>query len=574
MASHSPSGLRHLVLLTLLPILAGVADAPAQKVRSVRNYGFPQIEDPAEAVRFWQQFRSRPSFWKRFTGCYVLANTRSPEALGSLLLEYAKPHDPVEETRAMVAGMIHKYFQGNEHWPVLAAARSDYEDGEEHMFLWYQTLWIQSRHQDRAGVHALARDPKAPVLHRAAALEALAATGARTSWDDDVALTVAAVMGDLPRKDHEATILTESSLRLLATYSGSRDRQSYRDMLVPFLDRLGDRRQELRHKIVMSRSLGGIFGVDNLGISPEPWQPLVDGKPVSMAVGGGRKTSGTRADFFGINTISQRIVYVIDASDSMLEPVDNKAELLKPVTGGGSATPSGPRKTPEEIALELALPWDDIHNRFDAAIAFVELSLRRLTKEQSFAIVLFGNDAATLQATPSMIPASKGNIAKAIAEMRAIEIGPAEADRPHGTLRGLTNLHGGVRLAFKLQDKKRPLTRGADVDEDGWERGCDTIFVMSDGDPTADGCDICPGFEASDPWDQAGDPESRTAHEMHPNLLFQGPFSTPEYLLVDLERLNLLRKVHLHAVGFGDVQRSFLERMARLGDGRALKLGI
>lgn len=556
------------MLLLCLWQLGGPSELAAQERRRMRYPGVPDIREPDEAMDMYREYISRPSWWKQFMGQAILANSKHPAAIEQLYKDYGKPSGPKEEHRTLLAHLLTVHFRDPEYWTQLQSGGEKYRKGKEHTWLQYRLLRLQCRN-DEAPVHAIARDPKAEPLRRASALEALAAEASVSSLDLEAMATVDLVMADLPRKEDDANMLVESALELMRAYSRHRNRPRYGDAITAFLDRMGDRRSELRHKIILSRMLGLIFEVENLGVSPKPWQPILDGKPISEVTGTRSDRAGTSADFFGIQSITQRVVYVVDASDSMLEKVIDKEALLKPVTGKSSG-PADTR-TPEEIALDLALPWDRINTRFDAAIAFLELSLKRLTKHQSFAVVLFGDEATTIRATGQMIPASQKNIKKAIAELLAIKPGPVVQNRPNGTLRGKTNLHGGLKLAFELQDGKRRITSATDVDVKAIGNGADTIFVLSDGDPTWDNW---PEEDTPDDWDQAGDPEAKTNHEMHPTLTFQGPMSYPEWLLVDLERLNTLRKVQIHAVGFGDVQRSFLRRIAKLGDGEALKLGI
>ena len=83
-------------------------------------------------------------------------------------------------------------------------------------------------------------------------------------------------------------------------------------------------------------------------------------------------------------------------------------------------------------------------------------------EERMFAVVLFGDLAKTLASTPSLVALSAGNVKAVASELDKMKPGtPKPGDttpHPHGVLLGATNLHGGLRLAFRLgtQGRARP----------------------------------------------------------------------------------------------------------------------
>ena len=161
----------------------------------------------------------------------------------------------------------------------------------------------------------------------------------------------------------------------------------------------------------------------------------------------------------------KRVCYVIDLSDSMLDPL-----TVREVS---------------DLADFGALPWDEITSRLDAVRELLRIALPTLNPEQSFCVVTFGSEAKLLKATPGLRRATPAAIAKVMRELDALKPGPIKRGRPHGTLGGYTNLHGGLRRAFQV--KGRGLVKqGAYIDPQMFEQGCDSIFLLSDGKPTWD----------------------------------------------------------------------------------------
>ena len=128
------------------------------------------------------------------------------------------------------------------------------------------------------------------------------------------------------------------------------------------------------------------------------------------------------------------------------------------------------------------LPWHEIHTRWDLAREQLRISLSRLSSDKYFSIVWFGDDAGTLNSTKGMVKASKGNIQKAMAELDGI--GATTDKEGKEVLRGKTSLHYGLSVAFSL-GKRGPADEPVYVGAKPLTEGCDTIFLLSDGAPSA-----------------------------------------------------------------------------------------
>ena len=245
---------------------------------------------------------------------------------------------------------------------------------------------------------------------------------------------------------------------------------------------------------------------------------------------------------------------MIDASDSMLTPLSGREkEDLRPVTGDGAA----PRDR---------LPWDRIKNRFDLAREYLRQSIMALDKSHVFTVVLFGTKAKLLASTPGLVAANPKRIKKVMRELDAIEPGPEIEDRPHGTLLGRTNLHGAMDRAFRVKDKGlMKLSKGAYASLDMLTKGCDTIFLLSDGVPS---WDDYAADDRRDPEDHAGDPELGKRLDDEKVLNYYGPYvEWNGYLVDDVRRMNLLRGVEIHCIGIGEADMALLRRIAAAGIG-------
>ncbi len=291
--------------------------------------------------------------------------------------------------------------------------------------------------------------------------------------------------------------------------------------------------------------------------------------------------------FMGIESHGKRIVFLLDASDSMLTPLtpDEKA-ALEGLFGATSADEST-----QSRGDVLRVDWQDVQTRFDAACAHLRWTLTRMPEDVHFAVVMFGDTAEALPETPYFVKATRKRKRLVAAALRAVEPGPTTSGRPHGTLRGQTNLRVAFDVAFRL-GKGGIVPEGTPLyaDENALLEGLDTLFLLSDGKPTRDGfAGETPLLTTGGYWREAGehtstDPETgatrkvkherqwieeKTQRHKHGN----GPYVSAAALLEELTRLNLFRKAILHGIGIGEVDLSLPASIARLGRGRWVALG-
>ena len=151
-----------------------------------------------------------------------------------------------------------------------------------------------------------------------------------------------------------------------------------------------------------------------------------------------RRASG--AEFYGITTRSNRIVFVLDRSGSMAEKVPRRA----PVSG------SNTRDAP-------------VHGRTKIEVARNQLArtIRRLPAGVKIAIIFFSSRAKEWQRPPTMVPATPENKRKGIAWFMQLEA-------------------SGGTLLFNALHRALEYARPSKADPNG----ADTIFLLSDGAPT------------------------------------------------------------------------------------------
>jgi len=557
-----------LVALTLGGLALGsLPFAPLADVRAEDDW-------KAEKKRY-ERYMERPSLYMRQRGRVNLAKTRDVRALKILAKSYGRPEVPKDQVQYLLASICADNFRAPPHVKLLRTWRAKHAKPKD-AWLWYRTLAVECKNEGPLALIAAVRS-KRPVALRAAALLALAKTA-----DENTLPVLAGVLDDLPAKPFDRAVLLETAAQVLWLHRGERSKPAWRQAAALLIPRLDDRGTLERTKLTLARRFAAIWRVQRLAKEAEPWLARLERrKPKAPDAGQAptqRYAPPKRPFFFGIEGTGRRIAYVIDMSDSMLTPLtgkevdDLRKTPAKPkrrdavVTGPRAPPgrrPPGKAAAPQEPDDVDLLPWANIRTRFDAARAFLKLSLRGLGAEQSFCVIGFGSEASLLAATPGLRRATPANIEKVVRELDGIEAGPKAKGRPHGTLRGYTNMHGGLHRAFKV--RARGLVKQAEyVDPGTFEDGCDTVFLLSDGKPT---WDDWPEKDLLDPDTKSGDPESGAEVKQQKTGTFYGPYAIASWLLDDLRRLDLFRHVEIHCVGLGEYDPRLLQAIARVGHG-------
>ena len=510
---------------------------------------------------------NRPSLLKRWRGILKLADTKDPRALEILAKRYERPEDPSEAVAYLIAHVCSTRFTESKHADAFDAwARRNTQARDA--WLWYVSQRNMLVHKGNATLLVDASNAKLNPFIRAACIDALALRA-----DDALLTLIPKILDDLPAKGAERSVLVESCAVGLLANAAKLGKDEFRPVADKLIRQLDEKKTEERTRLVLARIFRTLFKTDALAFEAAPWLDLLNNvQPKEPAKPS--RYSEKKPQFLGIESIGKRVAYVIDLSDSMLIPLtqQERDDLKKPITRDQheKKDPSVPeKKDPKDAKLpsERDLPWAKINNRFEAAREFLKLSLRTLDKDMAFVIVAFGNDAEVLTGRGT-VPATKQNIEAAIKVLDDMKPGLPDTNRPYGTLRGFTNLHGGMLLAFRAVTGNT--VRGEEhVNKDAFEQGVDTIFLLSDGAPSWENF-AC--LDKRDPEDFAGDPETGAPLDTTAELFFHGTYEG-DHLPQDIERMNLLRKCEIHCIGIGEANFTLLETIAKIGRGKVRKVG-
>ena len=521
-------------------------------------------QDYDEAMRLYKEWIRRPAFSKRQLARERLADTEDTRAMHILMATYAKPEAPKEQVRTLVVNLVAEVFGEAEQQAQFAPWREKH-DRREDAWLWYQTLRASYERDAGAAAEAVARSGGEPFL-RAAALEAL-----RMWRHPALPALVVELAPKLPTDPMDRAVLLESLTAALCAVDRKPGDAAMQEPMEALFLAMEHASTPERTRMVMARHFVQCFKVKFPWLEAGKWR-----EELEFAQRGGKvvvdERYGRRPTFAGIEATGDRVCYVIDLSDSMLEPLEQgEIEKLPKGPVSGSAQARQREKEAKSAAWRKAfeqVKWSDVKNRFDAARELLKTSLLLLEEDQYYAVIAFGDEAKPLRSTRGLTKATAGNVRKTISELDSIRPGPKRDDRPHGVLMGKTNLHGGLLLAFRMAGRG-DVGEGEYVDLKTFKDGCDTVFVLSDGDPTWDNW---PATDRKDLEDQAGDPETGARHADSDTLNFPGPFERGYHLVSDLRRLNLFRKAEIHAVGMGEANMDLLERIARAGNGQSISL--
>lgn len=509
----------------------------------------------------------------RNSGRGHLASTKHPRAFRTLRRDYAKPERPKDEVRYLIAETASIYFDVGftDPWRDWMKAESKPRDA----WLWFygRVACLKSYPAEEIPRRVSTEED---VFLRAAAIEALATHVSREEVRlSDIAKRILLELQDLPPSPERGVLV--GSLAEVALALKDVKQADVRRAVAQIIKQIDHEHMPRWAKLAVARRITKLTGLPVVTLQTSVMLDALEGSARPKSADDERYA---RPTFMGIKATGSRICYVVDCSDSMAMPLTRaeKDALRGPIAKGTSKRADG-----EKGAIADQLDWRRIRTRFDAAREFLKLSLARLTTDQSFAIVCFGSKAALLRRVPGMRRASKARVRRAISALNAVKVKPGTAERVHGLLRGETNLHAGLRLAFRVTAGK-PIKGSAHVDLRGFTEGCDTMFLLSDGLPTVDDY---PGTKEGFRMEGVGgggshDPETgrRTpgsgGFRLRPGKVeAKGPYaiSGARWLEGDVQRMNMFRKVEIHCVGLGDADERYLRSLAHLGLGAVRMIG-
>ncbi|HET6202220.1 MAG TPA: HEAT repeat domain-containing protein [Planctomycetota bacterium] len=424
------------------------SDTPESARRLLALCGVSFDEDP-EAER--EQFAARQPWAVREKAAEALARLRSPPAIDLLAREVllARLAYPIAARAASARALGESRFP--QVVPPLRAAMRDPD--EEVRAAAASALGAIGTPEAVRTLLGRARDED-PVV-RARLLEALGRAGSiEAAKEGGEALEGEAVSVVVAR-------LSDPDWRVRAAAADYLVLRPSRNAVEPLIAALAAEKERCatgagRKRIVFSlaRALTRLAGYAVSLDDPQRWQDWWaihrDSFHVAPAVTASVGPRGGEPTYFGIPVRTDRVVFVLDVSGSMAEPVE--VEPAPPLAGrpprrarAGSRAPSvsrGPTKLQRAKEELLSI-------------------LDRLGPDDRFNVVLFSGTVERVFDT--VVPPKPENLAIATARVR----GAAPA--------GGTNLFGALEAALRI--------RGVAVDR--FYTDADTVFLLSDGAPTA-----------------------------------------------------------------------------------------
>ena len=203
---------------------------------------------------------------------------------------------------------------------------------------------------------------------------------------------------------------------------------------------------------------------ENFGADVEPWTKWWadnrgkfgdDGRPLEPL--GPAAPNPRDVEFYGLKVKTDRVLFVVDMSSSMKEPVDP----VPPTTPPGAEPTTGPPPPPPEPA---GAKTERI--KIDVARRELKRGLDSLPKTASFNVIAFNHTVSSWQ--PNMSPATPENRSKAYEWFAAMEPG------------GSTYIDGALQMAFKMAGT-------GSFDKSYGGAAIDTILLLTDGAPTDNG---------------------------------------------------------------------------------------
>lgn len=507
-------------------------------------------KDAADPFAAWRRATAAPLV-EKVDAAEDLARIGTAEALEALLVEWARDVKNQDRFRELSAPAIARCFGAVAHAPTLLDALARRLDTPQDPWLLHRLVrvWMLRGDVDLA-LDAADLFSTRP-FHRAAALRGLAANA-----DPRAFAAARRILCAPPEAPLDRALAVEAAAAIVeanaATIADPLQEIAI-EALITELERPGVAR---RTKIALGRSLARTLKSPVAYAHGGAWRDYLASAAVRAKLERDGYAATGHSYFFGVRITGRDIVYVIDSSGSMGDefkwrpPRPGAANPpAGPTTGGdGDAERKARRERAEKERQDAfrgleGIPWDKVRTRLDAVREALKASLRALDPDQRFAIVVFSDDARTLDSTSRLVSASRVNV----------ELACSAVDRLHAA--GGTNIHRGLELAFGLTTE-RSRDQPTGVDDERILRGPDTVILLTDGAPTHDNYSARQGTDMNSSW---------SAYSWW-RRSYAG-------LLLAAERWNLFDGCEVNCVGLASASTDLLESFAAQGNGRARMLG-
>ena len=372
-----------------------------------------------------------------------------------------------------------------------------------------------------------------------------------------LAITALGKRGYEPAFDTVAQRMNDGSWRVklaaanaLADY-GIRDAEKFRDRALALLiSALQTERGRMLEDV--SSALKKLTG-ENYGVDPHAWHDWHK-RTKGGTVEPRDPAKGTRPRaYYGNDTYSTQVIYVIDMSVSMLDPVD--PELAKKIITGAHKDkdkkddPSKPKEPGQDDNRE-PIDWSKITCKLDLAKAELKRTLKSLPEDVWFTIVAYSTKVEKWK--EEIVPATEANKKAAIAYIDTLKCTE------------LTNIFGALDEAIGMCEKNYDDAAAAKAKKGAKqitgakeERVADTIWFLTDGFATT-------GKYKGPDMQGEGTKEDAEAYNLE-----------MKEMLSEIRQRNEIARVTIHAIGIGnrEVDTWTLKRLAQENNGIFVQVG-
>lgn len=258
---------------------------------------------------------------------------------------------------------------------------------------------------------------------------------------------------------------------------------------------------------------------------------------------GKRSKTAATPPVFDTQPVGKRFVFVIDVSDSMklplkitLEEIEKRRKERGPVSGkrkkdkGGDAE----EKEPEDSNPLRKLPWKDIATKMDLAREELARAVKEFAGDRWFAIIVYSTEHKLF--TEGWVKATQDNCNKWSRKVN-----------DELQTENMTNIHGGLMRALRMNSKGDSNTEHPSVDPDCVINGADCIVFLTDGWAS---------------WDDQSQTRTKDKRNNVDNSVGDGPFIYGEDIWPDILRHNIFRKVIINTVGIGNHDKDLMKNLA------------
>ncbi len=232
-------------------------------------------------------------------------------------------------------------------------------------------------------------------------------------------------------------------------------------------------------------------------------QKKAGGNPAPRPPANPARATGTA---FDVELVGNRIVFLIDISSSMKEPLPD--------------------------ALKKDERFAKLGSKLELARLQLAAGLRSLPPERQFAIATYSREADIL--TAGWVSTTPENCELWARRALELEVGT------------ITNIHGALIAGLRINAKGTTSPHPA-VDKESVATGADSFVLLTDG--WATWCDDSTAYDAPEPRGGSG-------------KVGNGHFILGEEIALDIMRLDAFRKVIINTVGIGNHDRELLRALA------------